>query len=101
MLATLRQRGAPSGSSNMANLCQGAAMLIALHKNATTTPATCLALQQASGTERELAQKYVLVVGYVRKWRHRTTVHDASHTAHRLQTTLRAAQEELVVYLRT
>jgi len=37
----------------------------------------------------------------VRKWRHRTTVHDASHTAHRLQTTLNAAQEELVIYLRT
>lgn len=33
-------------------------MLIALHKNATTTPATRLALQQASGTDRELAQQY-------------------------------------------
>ena len=33
-------------------------MLIALHKNATTTPATRLALQRASGTDRELAQQY-------------------------------------------
>ena len=29
-------------------------MLISLHKNATTTPATRLALQQATGTDREL-----------------------------------------------
>ena len=36
----------------------------------------------------------------MRKWRH-TSVHDASHTAHRLQTTLNAGQEELVIYLRT
>ena len=76
-------------------------MLIALHKNATTTPATRRALQQASGTDRELAQQYGIGLDTVRKWRHRTTVHDASHTPHRLQTTLNAAQEELVVYLRT
>ena len=76
-------------------------MLIALHKNATTTPATRLALQQASGTDRELAQQYGIGVDTVRKWRHRSTVQDASHTAHRLQTTLNTAQEELVIYLRT
>jgi len=76
-------------------------MLIALHKNATTTPATRLALQQASGTDRELAQQYGIGVDTVHKWRHRSTVQDASHTAHRLQTTLNAAQEELVIYLRT
>ncbi|MEG2281112.1 MAG: hypothetical protein RSB86_10100 [Comamonas sp.] len=60
-----------------------------------------MALQQGSGTNRELAQQYVIGVDTVRKWRHRTTVHDASHTAHRLQTTLNTAQEELVIYLRT
>ena len=76
-------------------------MLIALHKNATATPATRLALQQASGTDRELAQQYGIGVDTVRKWRHRSTVQDASHTAHRLQTTLNAVQEELVIYLRT
>ena len=52
-------------------------MLISLHKNATTTPATRLALQQASGTDRELAQQYGIGIGNVRKWRGRTTVHDA------------------------
>ena len=39
-------------------------MLIALHKNATTTPATRLALQQASGTDRELAQQYGIGSGH-------------------------------------
>lgn len=32
-------------------------MLIALHKNATTTLATRLALQHANGTDRELPQQ--------------------------------------------
>lgn len=76
-------------------------MLISLHKNATTTPAIRLALQQASGTDRELAQQYGLGLGTVRKWRRRASLNDASHTPHRLQTTLNAAQEELVIYLRT
>ena len=70
-------------------------MLISLHKNATTTPAIRLALQQSSATDQELAAQYGIGLGTVRKWRHRTSVHDASHTAHRLQTTLNAGQEEL------
>lgn len=37
----------------------------------------------------------------IRKWRQRDTVADASYTAHRLQTTLNPAQEELVIYLRS
>ena len=36
----------------------------------------------------------------IRKWRQRDSVADRSHTAHRLQTTLNAAQEELVIHLR-
>ena len=55
-------------------------MLISLHKNGTTTPATRLALQQATGTDRELAQQYGIGIGTVRKWRSTSTVHDASHT---------------------
>lgn len=54
-----------------------------------------------AATDKKLAQQYGIGVGTVRKWRHRATVHDASHTPHRLQTTLNAAQEELVIYLRT
>lgn len=42
-------------------------MLISLHKNATTTPAVRLALQQASGIDRELAAQYSLGLDTVRK----------------------------------
>jgi len=76
-------------------------MLIALHKNATTTSATRAALRNATGSDYELAAQYGITRDTVRKWRNRESVHDLSHTAHRLQTTLNAAQEELVVYLRT
>ena len=76
-------------------------MLIALHKNATTTPATRSAIQQASGSDYELARQFGISRDTVRKWRKRESVADGSHTPHRLQTTLNAGQEELVVYLRT
>ena len=76
-------------------------MLIALHKNATTTPATRLAIQQASGSDYKLAAHFGVSRDTVRKWRKRQSVTDRSHTPHRLQTTLNAGQEELVVYLRT
>lgn len=75
-------------------------MLIALHKNATTTPATRAAMQQATGSDYELSRQFGVCRDTVRKWRWRDSVHDASHTPHRLQTTLNAAQEELVIYLR-
>lgn len=76
-------------------------MLISLHKNATTTPAIRAAIQNATGSDYELARQFSLSRDTIRKWRKRDTVHDASHTAHRLQTTLNAGQEELVIYLRT
>ena len=76
-------------------------MLIALHKNATTTPATRAAIQRAKGSDYELARRFSLSRDTVRKWRKRETVLDGSHTAHRLQTTLNAAQEAVVIYLRT
>lgn len=76
-------------------------MLISLHKNATTTPAIRLAIQQATGSDYELARQFGLSRDTIRKWRARESVADASHTPHRLQSTLNAAQEELVVYLRT
>ena len=52
-------------------------MLISLHKNATTTPAVRLALQQSSSTDSELAARYGIGVDTVRKWRQRTTTSDA------------------------
>src|SRR5574337_2130 len=76
-------------------------MLISLHKNATTTPAIREAIQKATGSDYELARQFNVCRDTIRKWRKRDTVQDGSHTAHRLQTTLNAGQEELVIYLRT
>ena len=76
-------------------------MLIALHKNATTTPAIRAAIQSATGSDYELAERFGVSRDTIRKWRKRDTVLDGSHTAHRLQTTLNAGQEELVIHLRT
>ena len=76
-------------------------MQIRLHKNATTTPAVRAAIQQASGTISELAEQFHVSPRTIARWKARDGVHDASHTPHRLQTTLNAAQEELVIYLRT
>ena len=76
-------------------------MLISWRKNATTTPAIRDAIQKSIGSDYELARQFNLSRDTIRKWRKRHTVQDASHTAHRLRTTLNAGQEELVIYLRT
>ena len=76
-------------------------MLINLHKNATTTPSTRAAIRDAKGTVAELAERFGVSRDTIRKWRARESVADGDHTSHRLQTTLNAAQEELVIYLRT
>ena len=76
-------------------------MLIHVHKNATTTPATLQAIQQAHGTEAEMAKRSDVGKFTIRKWSKRSTVEDGSHTPHRPQTTLSNGQEEFVVYLRT
>lgn len=75
-------------------------MMIALHKNATTAPAVRAQIQQSSASESELAARYGISRTTVQRWKDRDSVEDRSHTPHRLQTTLNAGQEELVVYLR-
>ena len=75
-------------------------MIITLHKNATTTPAVRAQIQQSSATEGELAAQFSISRTTVQRWKRRDSVQDRSHTPHRLQTTLNAGQEELVVYLR-
>ena len=64
-------------------------MLISLHRNATTTPATRLAIRQAHGTEPELAQRFGSPSA---SGAERTNVEDGSHTPHRLRTTLNSGQ---------
>ena len=47
-----------------------------------------------------MAERYGISEQTVWKWRKRDSVHDRSHTAHRLQTTLTPAQEAVAVALR-
>ena len=75
-------------------------MLIHLHKQATTTPKVRAAIQASVEPASALAERFGATEQTVYKWRHRDTVHDRSHTPHRLQTTLTPAQEAVVVVLR-
>ena len=76
-------------------------MLMHLHKNAKTTPAVRAAIRESTDSIPTLMERYGVSYSTVFKWKHRDSTADRSHTAHRLQTTLNAGQEELVVYLRT
>ena len=75
-------------------------MLISLHKQATTTPKIRAAIQASSEPAWMVAERYGISEQTVWKWRKRDSVHDRSHTAHRLQTTLTPAQEAVAVSLR-
>ena len=75
-------------------------MIVRLHKQARTTPAIRAEIQAAAGTNVELAARYNVSVLTIAKWRKRDSVEDRSHTAHRLQTTLLPAQEQIAVELR-
>ena len=73
-------------------------MLIHLHKQATTTPKVRAAIQASA--EPAFAERFGTTEQTIYKWKHRDTVHDRSHTPHRLQTTLSPAQEAVAVVLR-
>lgn len=76
-------------------------MLISLHKQATTTPKIRAAIQASTDPAWMVAERYGISEQTVWKWRKRDSVHDLSHTPHRLQTTLSPAQEAVAVTLRT
>jgi transposase-like protein len=76
-------------------------MLIHLHKQATTTPKVRAAIQASDEPASALAERFGTTEQTVYKWRHRDSIHDRSHTPHRLQTTLTPAQEAVAVALRT
>lgn len=76
-------------------------MQIRLHANATTTPKQRAYLQQSSRPVAVLAEELGVSETTVRRWRARVTVHDRSHTPHRLTTTLTPMQEYVVIELRT
>ena len=75
-------------------------MLIALHKNARTTPAVRAEIAASAEPASALAQRYGITEQTVYKWKNRQAFTDRSHTAHRLQTQLTSAQEIVVVHLR-
>ena len=75
-------------------------MLIHLHKQATTTPKVRAAIQASTEPASALAARFGTTEQTVYKWKHRDSVHDRSHTPHRLQTTLTPAQEAVAVVLR-
>ena len=75
-------------------------MLIHLHKQATTTPKVRAAIQASDEPALVLAERFGTTEQTNYKWRHRDSVLDRSHTAHRLQTTLTPAQEAVAVALR-
>ena len=75
-------------------------MLIALHKNARTTPAVRAEIAASAQSASALARRYGITEQTVYKWKTREVFGDRSHTAHRLQTILTPAQETVVVHLR-
>ncbi|MDR2429630.1 MAG: IS481 family transposase, partial [Puniceicoccales bacterium] len=75
-------------------------MNIALHKNARTTPAIRAEIAASKDSVAVLAARYGVGQRTIRRWRSREVFTDASHTAHRLQTTLTPAQEAVAVELR-
>ena len=75
-------------------------MQIHLHKQATTTPRVRAAIQASDEPGPVLAERFGVTPQTIYKWRKRDSVHDRSHTPHRLQTTLTPAQEAVAVALR-
>jgi len=72
-----------------------------LHPEARTTPKLRAEIQASQGmTQAALADKYNVTTQTVRKWQNRKDVHDLPHTPHKLNTTLTANQELLLVELR-
>lgn len=75
-------------------------MHLRLHKNATITPRIRAEIQASNEPMTVLAQRFGVSVSTIARWKKRASVEDASHTPHRLQTTLTPAQEAVVLVLR-
>jgi transposase-like protein len=75
-------------------------MLVRLHSQATTTPNIRAEIQASTDPAWMVGERYGISEQTVWKWRNRDNVHDQSHTAHSLQTTLTPAQEAVSVSLR-
>jgi len=78
----------------------GCAMMLSLHKNATTTPAIRGQIAASDEPASVLAGRYAVTLDTIYRWRGRVSFEDRSHTAHQLATTLPPAQEAVAVELR-
>lgn len=67
-------------------------MMIALHKQARTTPAVRAEIAASLEPVSVLARRHNITEATVRKWRARSEFQDRPHTAHRLQTQLTQAR---------
>ena len=74
--------------------------MIALPKNATTTPGIRQRLSGSDEPAAVLALRYGVSEETARKWKRRDSVRDLSATPHNRQTTLSVAREAVVVALR-
>jgi len=68
-------------------------MNLHLNAHATTSPKIRAYIQQSTARHRGLARELGGSVDTILRWRKRTDGYDASHTPHRLPTTLTPAQE--------
>ena len=68
-------------------------MLIALHKNARTTPAVRAEIAASDETASVLTQRFGITEQTVYKWKKRDVFGDRSYTAHHLRTVLTPEQE--------
>ena len=75
-------------------------MNIRLHKKATTPPRIRALIQASDEPQTVLARRFGVSLETIARWKHRDSVQDRPHTAHRLHTTLTPGQEAIVVYLR-
>ncbi len=72
-----------------------------IHPEARTTPQIRAEIKASTHlTQTALAEKYNVSVQTLRKWQKREETLDKSHRPDRLQTTLSAIQEDIVVMLR-
>jgi transposase InsO family protein len=71
-----------------------------IHPQARTTPKTRVEIQQATGTLKEIAERFNVSTNTARKWRSRPDAQDRSHRPHVLSTTLSPAEEAIAVELR-
>ena len=71
-----------------------------VHPQARTTPRTRAEIRSCEAPLTVLAERYNVTKATVRKWRGREDMQDRSHRPNTLSTTLRPAQEALVVELR-